>query len=128
MSIYSGPIWEIGGRGNPGNVRTRDSINDYAAGRRGANRYPTDRSGSAATIDLSIIPDHCVPGNDEGWGSECGDRLRLGINRWHPDYRRPMAVPDAGGTLILDVAAARALAAALAEWADSATVHPKEIR
>ncbi|WP_087485539.1 hypothetical protein [Brachybacterium massiliense] len=126
MSIYAGPFWEVGGRGNPGSVRTRDSVKDYAAGRRGANRYPTDHTGSVAVIGLSVIPDHCVPGNDEG--DEWGDRCRLTIDRWDPKWKQPMAVPDAGGSLILDIPAARALAAALAEWADGATASPKEPR
>jgi hypothetical protein len=128
MSIYAGPDWSIGGRGNPGTVRTRDTVSDWTHGRRGSNTYPTDRSGVTAEIGISIIPDHCVPGHDDAWGEAWGDRCRFSIDRWHPDFKRPMQVADPGGCLILDVPAARALAAALTEWADGATVHPKEDR
>lgn len=125
MSIYAGPGWEVGGRGNPGTVRTRDTVTDWNAGRRGNNGYPTDKTGVNAVLSLSIIPEYCVPGHENGMGEAWGDRCRLSVDRWHPKYRRPMAIDDPARDLILDVPAARALAAALTEWADGATVAPK---
>ncbi|WP_347042037.1 hypothetical protein [Brachybacterium nesterenkovii] len=126
MSIYAGPVWEVGGNHHPGVVRTRDNWTAWRAKRTGSNRYPTSRTGVSAVIGLSIIPAHCVPGStgweEEGWG----DRARLTIDRWDPDYRRPMVANDPAGTLTIDVTAARALAAALTEWADGVTTHPEE--
>lgn len=126
MSIYAGPVWEVGGTGNPGIVRTRDNWTAWRARRRGSNRYPTDRTGTTAVIGLSVIPAHCVPGSaggdDVGWG----DRALLTIDRRDPDYRCPIPADDPAGTLIIDVSAARALAAALTEWADGVTARPEE--
>lgn len=131
MSIYAGPTWEIGGRRGPGKVRTRDNAREYEkkGARLGSNRYPTDRTGSLAAIRISIIPCHCVPGHeDDDEEHQYGDRCLLTVARATSGYRSPMIVDDPGGELILDVPAARALAAALTDWADRATVTPRKTR
>lgn len=106
---------EPGFRGDalPGDVRT------YVH----SGHYPTTDD-KPASVGTSSIPSYCIPGHADELDDGSGPWLRLSVSIWHDEFRRPM-IAD-GATVVLDVEAARSLAADLLEWADQEHVTPRE--
>lgn len=103
----------------PGDVRS------YAVG--WSNHYPTPDVEKPAFIGTASIPPWCVPGHQDEAADEdmaTGPWLRVHVVTWNDEYDRPM-IAD-GATVILDVDAARSLAAELLSWADGEHIEPKE--
>ena len=110
-----------------------------------SNHHPTTartKEGPAA-VELASIAPWCVPGHDTDANAggcrtchayhdypECGPWVRLDLNSphaltwWNPDdLPNPQPAPI-HASVVLDEAAARALAANLVAWADRPKVHP----
>lgn len=87
-----------------------------------SNHYPDDTD-APGSIDLAWIPSWCVPGHDEEDYSACGEWARLSIDCdgamtwWVKEGDEPTPKP-VHASVVLDVEAARSLAADLLEWAD----------
>jgi hypothetical protein len=117
-------IVHIGDRPDP-NVPERGEVRTYCNG--WSNHYPTT-TGEAerrANVGLSHIPVWCVPGHEDNDDEdEIGEWVRLDLFTAEHDFHNPTADPQYNGaTVVMDEAAARALAADLLEWAD----RPKAI-
>ncbi len=89
----------------------------------GSPRHP-DGTQQPGTIDLSVIPDHCVPGHDNAQCEATGEWVRLSLVTTYDDNGVGPWIAK-GGTALLNVQAARDLAARLIAWADSPHVAPK---
>jgi hypothetical protein len=83
-----------------------------------SHRYPEIADGPAS-VDLAVIPDHCVPGHDDAAGWLTGPWLRLGMVGWSGIF------PEALADVVLDPEAARALGQWLVAWADDDHVQPE---
>lgn len=110
------------GEPNHGQVRS------YASGF--SNHYPTtDGEWEApAAVGIASIAPWCVP----GWSPDdptldhplCGPWVRLDVMSW--EHEGGKATETSYAAVVMDEAAARALAWQLLEWADRPHVHPRE--
>jgi hypothetical protein len=133
IGTESGDWYEVlpGGERGPKVVHLaeRGVVVAYASGF--SNHHP-DYGDPPATVTVAHIAPWCVPGHDEREVDEpeCGPWLRLDIDSpnavtwWTKDGEKPTAEPI-HGSVVLDEAAARSLAADLLEWADRPHLTPR---
>ena len=123
MSIWSSRT-DIGAYDLPGEEdKPPGEVRSYAEG--WSNHYPTDDVEKPAFVGTASIPPWCVPGHFDDPASEdmaTGPWLRLHVATWNEDYGMPMIAN--GATVILDVEAARSLAAELLSWAEERHIEP----
>jgi len=100
------------------------SVRTYADG--WSNHYPTDDVEKPAAVSLAGIPPWCVPGHRADEHLEHpGPWLRMSLLTQSRRRDGGPVIPD-GATVVINPAAARALAAALTAWADGGHTMPKE--
>jgi hypothetical protein len=104
----------------------RGEVRSYATGF--SNHYPTTDGEyeQPANVGISGMPAWCVPGHSDEYTDDLGPWVRLDVQTCEHDFA-------AGGTptgrydvasVVMDEAAARALAADLIAWADRPKVQP----
>lgn len=116
----------LGDRPDP-NVPEGGEVRSYAVGY--SNHYPT-RDGEyeqRANVGLAHCPVWCVPGHGDDFDDEViGEWVRLDVYTAEHDFNKggkPTGRYDLA-SVVMDEAAARALAADLLEWADRTKAYP----
>lgn len=127
MSIWCS--WEDIGYDTFTGERVRGEVRSYASGF--SNHYPTTDGTyeQPANVGLAHIPVWCVPGHREEMDETVGPWVRLDV--WTAEHSfdgggKPTGKYDAA-SVVMDEAAARALAADLLSWADSPKAQPEAV-